>query len=346
MARREWGSGSICRRTVTRNGNQYTYWRAIVPGGPLGRRREAQRRTERQARDWLRANLAHPLPAGSERVTVGAYAVDWLRDTSLTVKPNTVEFYRGSLRHLEQLATLPIAALTPAHVRDLMARKTEAGLSTRTVRGIVQTLALVLRRAEEDGLVDRNVAALVRLPKLETKPPEHFTAAQVRRFLDAAKDDPLGSLYAVALGTGLRRGELLGLQWRDVDGEAVVVRSSKTHAGIRVVPLPDFAREALAQTPKRPGPIWPYRPEYVTRHFKRLCEQAGVPVLTLHSTRHTAASLMLDAGVDPLVIQQILGHTRVAMTGHYARSGEELRRDAVERLAGQIAGQRRAANDR
>lgn len=266
-------------------------------------------------------------------MTVGAYAVDWLRDTTLNVKPSTVDFYRSQLMHLEDVASLPLTALTTAHVRDLIARKTEAGLSTRTVRGIVQTLALVLRRAVEDDLVGKN-AALVKLPQLVSKEPQHFTAAQARRFLEIAKDDELGSLYAVALGAGLRRGELIGLTWRDVDDRVGIVRvgRGKTRAAVRSVPLPSFALEALLRCERRPGPIWPFSPSYVSRHFQELCRAAGVPVLTMHSTRHTAASLMLDAGVPIEVIRSILGHTKVTMSAHYARPGDDLRRDAVERL--------------
>lgn len=337
MARRGWGEGSLCRRVVRRGDREYLYWRAVLPGGPFGRRREFQNRSERVTRAWLKANVARldrGLPIGGERVTLGAYAVDWLRDTSLTVRPTTTDFYRAALRHLDELADVPVAALTPVHVRGLIAMATEQGLASRTVRGIVQTLNLVLRRALADGIVERNVAALVRLPKLEQKEPQHFTAEQARRFLEVVKDDALCGLFAVALGTGLRRGELLALTWRDVDtgNGTVVVRRSKTRAGERVVPIPAFALEILATTDRRPGPIWPFDPTYVSKHFQALCRANGLPAITLHGLRHTAASLMLDAGVDPLVISQVIGHTRVSMTGHYARSGEALQRDAIERL--------------
>lgn len=342
MARRGWREGSVCRRTVIRGENEYAYWRAVVSLGtdPSGRRirKEYQARTERAARTWLKATVARydrGLPVRGTGVTVGTYAVDWLRDTTLNVKPATVSFYRAALYHVEDLANLPLTALTTAHVRDLIARKTDSGLSTRTVRGIVQTLALVLRRAMGDGLVDRNVASLVQLPKLNQAEPRHFTAEQARRFLEVTKDDELGSLYAVAIGTGLRRGELLGLTYGDVDQRngVVRVRSGKTRAAIRVVPLPSFALEAVLRHPRRDvGPIWPVSPSYVSRHFQELCRKAGVPVLTMHSTRHTAASLMLDAGVPIEVIRSILGHTTVSMASHYARPGDDLRRDAVERL--------------
>ncbi len=345
MARRGWREGSICRRTVTRGERTYHYFRAIVSLGsdPSGRRIRLshQTRTERDARAWLKTTLGRTdrgLPVRGDSVTVGDYAVDWLRDTALTVRPATADFYRYALVHAASIRDVQLSALTPAHVRGLIASMAAKG-EAPTARRTVQTLSMMLKRALEDGLVDRNVAALVRLPKLEPKEPEHFTAEQARRFLEVAEDDPLGSLYAVALGTGLRRGELLALTWRDADPVLGVirVRHSKTQSGVRTVPLPAFAAVALADCDRHPGPIWPVSPSHASRHFQELCRKAGVPVLTMHSTRHTAASLMLDAGVEPLVIQQLIGHTRVSMTAHYARSSEARRRDAAEALGATMA---------
>lgn len=348
MVRRGWGEGSICRRVVRRGEREYVYWRVAIPLGSdaSGRRlrKEFQSRSEKAARAFLRQAVARAdrgLPPAGAGVTVGTYAQGWLNHrASLGLRPPTLDFYRASLLHFDQIAALPVAALAPAHVRDLIDARTAEGYASRTIRGVVQTLNLVLRQAMADGLVERNVAALVRLPQLVQKEPQHFTAEQARRFLDAAKGDDLYSLYAVGLATGLRRGELLGLTWADVrdDGRSLAVRRSKTAAGVRSVPLAGFGRAALqVDAGRHVGPIWSVSPSYASAHFRALCEKAKVPYITFHGLRHTAASLMLDAGVDPLVIQQIIGHTRVSMTAHYARSGEALQRDAIERL-GKVVG--------
>lgn len=181
--------------------------------------------------------------------------------------------------------------------------------------------------------------ALVKLPPLDTKPPQHFTAEQARRFLDAAQGDTLGPLYAMALGTGLRRGELLALGWKDIaaDRGSLNVRQAKSRAGVRTVPIPAFAALALDAVPRRPGRIWPYRPEYVTRHFHRLTDQAGLPRMTFHSLRHTAATLMAEQGVSEEVRRWILGHSAVEMTRHYSHESAALMRDAVERLGRAVA---------
>ena len=333
VARRGRGEG-----TVYSHGD---YWRASVSLGvtPNGRRvrKEFQARTRPEAARKLRQALERVrggVPLGGS-LTVAAYAASWLADIAPTVKGSTFAFYRAIVdNHLEEIEPVPLPALTPEHVRALIAARFAEGYSSRTVRGVVQTLALILRRALVDGYVTRNVAALVKLPRLEQKEPGHFTVAEARRFLAAASADPLGGLYTVALGTGLRRGELLALTWQDVDLAAgtLRVRRGKTAAAARSIPLPDFALDALGAIPRGVGPIWQASPSHVSDHFRRLCQKARVPVLTMHSLRHTAATLLLAEGVDPLVIASILGHSRVAMTTHYAHVLPELQREAVARL--------------
>jgi integrase len=337
-ARREWGSGSIY---PVKGG---LYWRVSVPiPSALGRRRqEWQYRTEEAARRQLEAvqrRLARGLPAEEGRVTVAEYAQDWL--AQLQVKPSTASMYGSIVRHqLGHVGAMRLTRVSPPDIRDLLREREREGYSGRTRRAVLDVLRMIFRMAEGDQLVSGNPAELVKAPRIDAKEPVHLTAEQARRFLDAAKDDALSSLYAVALGTGLRRGELLALTWRDVDSDSgtVAVRSGKTRAAARTVPLPGFARLALAGLTKRPGPIWPYSPSYVTRHVGVICARAGVPRMTFHQLRHTAASLMLEQGVDSLTIRGILGHTRLSTTAGYARPDDALRRDAVERLGRAVNG--------
>lgn len=350
-ARREWGSGSIY---PVRGG---LYWRVSVPiasAGPGRRRQEWQYRTEAAARRQLEAvqrRLARGLPAEEGRVTVAEYAQDWL--ASLQVKPNTVSMYRSIVTHqLGHVGDMRLTRVSPPDIRDLLAERQREGYSGRTRRAILDVLRMMFRMAEGDQLVTGNPAELVKAPRIDAKEPVHFTAEQARRFLDAAADDALYALYAVALATGLRRGELLALTWRDVDMKSgrVTVRHGKTAAAARVVPLPAFCVTALKSLDRRPGPIFPFSPSYATRHVKAICKRANmkkpdqakapppIPEVTFHQLRHTAASLMLEQGVDSLTIRGILGHTRVSTTAGYARPDDALRRDAVGRLGRAING--------
>jgi integrase len=332
--RREWASGSIYQ-----HGDR---WRVSVSLGSdaFGKRirKEWQVRSEASAKRKLRevqARLRGGLPAEESRITLNEYAQEWLAGVRHTVRPSTASFYRTLVEvHLDELGTLPLMRISPADIRRLIAARLDDGYATRTVRGILDVLRMILKQAVNDGILTRNVAELVTPPKLEQAAPIHFTVEQAKRFLEEAKDDELGPLYRVALGTGLRRGELLGLTWKDVDFARGVlhIQRSKSAAGVRTIPLSGDVSDAFGVLERRPGPIWSQRPEYVTRHFQELCERAGVPYIKFHGLRHTAASLMLDEGIDLAVVQQILGHTRVGMSMHYARSSETVRREAVERL--------------
>jgi hypothetical protein len=196
--RREWASGSIYQ-----HGDR---WRVSVSLGSdaFGKRirKEWQVRSEASAKRKLRevqARLRGGLPAEESRITVSAYAHEWLVGVKPTVKPSTYSFYRTlSEIHLDEIAHLPLAHLSPQDIRRLIAKRLDEGYSTRTVRGILDVLRMILKQAVNDGILTRNVAELVTPPKLEQAAPIHFTVEQARRFLEVAKDDELGALYAVA----------------------------------------------------------------------------------------------------------------------------------------------------
>jgi integrase len=264
-------------------------------------------------------------------MTVAEYATEWL--AQLQVKPSTKAMYDSIVRNqLGDLGSIRLTRVQPPDIRAILAEREREGYSGRTRRAILDVLRMIFRMAEHDGLVERNPAGTVTAPRIDAKEPVHLDAEQAKAFLAACEGDSLHSLYAVALGTGLRRGELLALTWQDVDTKArtVTVRRGKTAAAARVVPLPAFAADVLPE--KAPGPIWPYSPGYVTRHVAVICARAGVPVITFHGLRHSAASILLAQGVDPLTIKGILGHVSVSTTAHYARSEEAGRREALERL--------------
>ena len=134
-----------------------------------------------------------------------------------------------------QMEQLQLAKLSPRDVQQLLNRKRASGLSPRTVQYLRAILRASLTQALKWGLVARNVATLVGLPKVARHEPEVFTPVEARAFLDIVKGDRLEALFTVALACGLRRGEALGLRWRDVDLEAGIlsVRSAWVVVGIR-----------------------------------------------------------------------------------------------------------------
>lgn len=335
--RRAWGSGSVYR---VAGGYRVSIRLGRSPDGRY-LRKEWQFRTEGEAwakLDEVNGRLSRGLPAEERRVTLAAYADEWLAAVRPSVRPSTYAFYGHLAAHLADLRHLPLAGITTGDIRRLIAKGLDAGYSPRTVRGVVDVLRMILRQAMADGLLPRNVVELVKLPRLEQREPSHYSSAQAWQFLDAIADDPLHPLFVVAFGTGLRRGELLALTWHDVDLDAgvLLVRRSKTAAGVRAVPLASFVVVELQLLRRRPGPIWPVTPWHVSGRMSVLCRRAGLPRLRFHEIRHSTASILADAGVPWELIQAILGHSKMRQTAHYARPDMDVKRAAMEKIGRRV----------
>lgn len=169
----------------------------------------------------LRRRLEHGVPT-DPRLTVGAYLDRWAAGLDVKVRPNTADQYRVTIRcHLRPaLGTKTLSKLTPLDCDALWAAKLADGAAPNTVRLMRAVLRRALRDAERDGLVIRNVAGLSTPPRVAPPDGRSLTASQARALLAAAGGDRLQAAYVLALAYGLRRGELLGLAWSDVDFEA------------------------------------------------------------------------------------------------------------------------------
>jgi integrase len=273
----------------------------------------------------LRAEIERGRQPADHRTRLEAFLTSWL-DGRHDLAPRTLHRYRELVTYhvVPHLGGRPLAGLTPVALASWHAALLGRGLSPGTVR---QAHA-VLRRALEDaarwGLVERNVARLVRPPRADRPLERPLTPEEARRLLDAAASTRYGSLWAVALGTGLRLGELRGLRWGDVDLERGRVRVSgqltggapsrrppKRGSG-REVPLPAFALQALYSWPQRllaaPHPealVWttrsgkPLSARNLHRDLAALCRRAGVPRRSPHDLRDSCATLLLEAGSRP-----------------------------------------------
>jgi integrase len=354
-------------------------------------RRVVRGPTSQAARDKLDElrrdlKLGTLTPAGSG--TVADYLTEWLERERTHVRAST---WRGREQHVRAFlipafGKLSLARLTPIRVERAMARFADAGrpkdgetlkhglpprpLSPLTVRHVRATLRRALADAVRDGRVGRNAAADARPPYVPNRPVGYLAAADVRRLLDATKDDPMGLVFALAASTGLRLGELLGLSWSDIDFTAgtLSVRHSlvrtrdgswglsapKTTKSRRTIPLPSMARDALtrrkaAQEADRTaaGKAWQDRddlvftdtvghhihPGSVSHAFQRTREALGLPPARFHDLRHSAATLMLAEGVPLAVISEWLGHSGIAITAqHYAAVVPALHREAAEAM--------------
>ena len=306
----------------------------------------------------VRAAVDAGLPVPDQTATTGAWLEWWATETlPATVKPATVVSYRQILNDyvIPNVGTTPLARLTPEHVEAMMRNLTKRGLSPRTVAYSRAVLRRALGVAVKRGRVSRNVAALVDAPpKAASKLDDALDAAGAAAVLTAAHGDRLEALAVLALTVGLRQGEALALRWDDVDLDAgtVTVTKAKTDAGERTVALPTFVVTALRSHRARqlaerlkavywddPGLVFASSAgtrldkRNVLRWWHGLTIRAGVGRHRFHSSRHTAATLMLNAGVPLEVVSATLGHAGYAITADvYAKVRPQLQRQAADTM--------------
>jgi integrase len=316
--------------------------------------------------------------------TLGQYLDEWLELQQTRLQPSTWASYRANLIRylLPAFEDVPLAALRPRaltrHYRMLLAEGGSSGgpLSPRTVRYVHSILHKALADAVREGSVGANASEAAALPRVDPRAagdgPEQlqvWTAAQLATFLAHTRGHRLAPLWQLAARTGMRRGELLGLTWPDVDldgGTVAVCRALSmvrrrpqlevTRTGRpRTLTIDGDARSALhdrASTQQRErleiGPCWGndwslvftsatgshLTPDVITREFRRAVTAAPVPAIRLHDLRHTHATLLLQAGVPVKVVSERLGHATVTLTlDTYAHALPSMDADATDRFA-------------
>jgi integrase len=213
--------------------------------------------------------------------TLGEYLARWIVACKPRLRPAThTEYARHVAQYWAALARTPLTRLRPLDVEQRLGQLLERGLSPQTVRHARSTLRRALNDAIREGILNRNAAALARPPRVAGREMRALSPSEAGRLLSATAEDPWGPLYAVALGTGCRLGELLGLSWDDLadDGASIVVRRSlaavdnidpetgkrrrtwrlaepKTAKSRRTVMLPTIASEALRRQKARQAAV-------------------------------------------------------------------------------------------
>jgi integrase len=175
------------------------------------------------------------IPIPHSGTTVARYLADWLIAVKGTIRPRTFESYELHVRHhiIPELGNIRLSALRPEHVRGLLKRKLDAGLSPQTVVHMRTVLNTAFRQAIDDRLLSWNPVSSVKRPKVRRRAYSSFNADQARAFLLAAESSKLGAAFAIGLSLGLRRGEVLGLRWQDIDLDGLTLRVEQTVQRIR-----------------------------------------------------------------------------------------------------------------
>ena len=286
--------------------------------------------------------------------TVGNWLEVWYENyAKIKMRPSTYLTYHGYIEnHIKpQLGKIPLNDLTTLNLQQfykkllaegrverIESQKQPKGLSTKTVRNIHQIISSALKLAVEQRLIARNPADGCALPKVEHKEMKTLTADQLSAFFQEAKDSGVYELYYLDLATGLRRGELLGLKWTDVDLDRGVLKIQraisrqngkvmeaplKTKNAYRTLPLSADAIDVLkAQKNKVGSSEWvfpsptgcPMSPDSVLHMLQRVLKRAGLPRIRFHDLRHTFATMALQNGVDVKTVSSMLGHYSAGFT--------------------------------
>ena len=277
------------------------------------------------------------LDAGS--LTVAEIMADWMDSEKESVRESTQSRREQVLRLYvyPNIGHLRLGKLNALHVRRLYATKLDEGLSPGTVRLIHANLSKALQKAVRWRLVGVNVARSATAPKSNAEEVKPLTREEVKRLLDAARGDRFEALYTLAVTCGLRRGELLGLRYEDIDlkrGTLQVRRSvskgktnlPETSKSRRSIKLGRVATEALKRHKKRQTLLseWVFctakgtpicSQNLLWKAWGDMRERAGLPEGThLHQLRHTCATLLLQENVHPKLVSSLLGHSTIQQT--------------------------------
>lgn len=313
-----------------------------------------------------------------EKITFGEYLERWLSDSVRgSVKERTLMSYEQMVRNhlIPALGHAQLRKLTAAHLQALYRQKLENGFSTRTVLGIHGTASGALKQATRWGLIRANPASATQPPSSKRSEVKALTPHQIKTLLEAARGTRLYALYALALATGLRHGELLGLRWEDVErkgtGGQLMVRRAlvqsrpkgsggegytfgtpktgrarvvsfgsrvagilrehrKRQAGEKLAYGPNYQDSGLVFTDEGGGKLSPWKSG---RIYNQLAKRAGLSGFRFHDLRHTAATLALQEGIHPRVVQEMLGHARISQTlDTYSHVLPNMQAEAAEKL--------------
>lgn len=303
--------------------------------------------------------------------TVEEFLRFWLSDV-VTVQPKTWEHYDLCIRRvLPYIGKLKLSAVGPGELVAVWARLKEKGLANRTIKHCHDVLHNALEVAVEWRYLPYNPVTAAKSPRVERKEMRTLTSAQVRTLFEVTKHDRWHALWVMLVTTGVRLGEVTALRWSDVDLQrgriviqrtlqrqrvrGLVIKEPKSDHSVRSVHLTPAAvaalkeyRSWLLEQRAAAGEMWqdydlvfpsltggPVDPSRVNQAFHTALHKAGLPRLRPHDLRHTAATLLLEAGIHPKVVQEMLGHSSITLTlDTYSHVTPRLHQEAASAMQG------------
>ena len=374
------GTGNIRKKTVTRNGKEYTYWEArYTEGYDPGTGKQIQRsitgKTQKEVAQKLK-EVTHEIDEGTyivpNRTTVGRWMDTWLTEYTGSVKPATKAAYESCVRLYIKpaLGAVKLAALQPHMVQGYVNGLSH--LAPATVRVAYAVLNMALERAVRNGYIPKNPAKYCELPRKERKEVKPLSDEEAVALLNASKGTLIEHLLRVALFTGMRLSELLGLTWDAIDYEKATVlvdkqltrherrkddtdlfaspksgKSRTIHTAPSVMQYLKRQKAYQAELQLKAGPEWEgqYNLVFTTesghimenwraeKEFRDVVAKAGLTDIHFHQIRHTYAVNSLRAGDDIKTVQANMGHANAAFTlDVYGSFTEKMREDSASRM--------------
>ncbi|MEU0086058.1 site-specific integrase [Streptomyces sp. NPDC006274] len=362
------GAGTITKR---KDGRYQAAVYVLQPDGTRARKfayGKTWAECDAKRRDLLdKVDQGVPVPTRSARLS--EWLPYWLDNI---IKPrrklSTYDKYEAHVRLylVPMIGSKRLESLGTADVRRFLVQL-ENKTTAATAKESHRVLRTALTAACREELVTRNVASLVEPPRAKSRELSPWSLDETLDFLAAARKDPLYAAFVLAIAMGLRRGEIIGLRWVDVDLDKRVLyvrQQTQRRRGVlynddpkgrrrRAVPLPAMCiaplrwhrmRQAAAKL--RAGKSWdeggyvfatrtgrPVEPRNVYRSFTRVAESAGLRVIRLHDARHGCATLLTAAGVAPRVVMEILGHSQISITMDvYTHVVQDTQREAISHM--------------
>jgi len=367
------GEGNIRKRKDGRWEGRYTVGHDPVTGKQIFK--NVLGKTQNEVKEKLKKALVESGQVDftkSGQYTVGTWMDTWFENVAkIKVRPSSHQTYKGYIDNhikpnigkipLEKLTTMDLQKfyrklLTKGRVERIESREQPKGLSAKTVRNINQVISSAMDLAVAQKIILVNPTNACELPKVEHQEMQTIPAEQLQAFLDEARATGVYEMYYIELATGLRRGELLGLKWTDIDWKNGIIKVRrqvarvngeiveaplKTKNSYRAVSISPQAIEVLREQKRKtndqyvfPSPNGgPISPDSVNNMLKRVLERAGIPKVRFHDLRHTFATIALQNGVDIKTVSGMLGHFSAGFTlDTYAHVTTAVQKEAAQTM--------------
>lgn len=333
---------------------QANYW-INLPDGSKKREAVYDRDKKELRKKWEKAvalNITGEV-INKSNLTVATYLTNWL-ETSPNLKILTKRGYQSNINcHIiPRIGNIKLSSLTTIRVQQMINDIMKSGNSARTAQLVKAIMSSALKQAEAQKLIQPNIMKYIQIPKHEPKVREIWDKENADKFMQAIKGERYRFFYEMYLTYGLRRGEAIALKWEDIDFNEKVIHIRRECINLKGGPIIDTLK---TKTSKRDLPMLPHieallkslpyndaesfiisndnepiNPDSVSRRFKVIIKNAGLPNVVLHSLRHFAATTLKEAGVNIKDTQEIMGHsTPITTLKYYQHAHMEAKREAM-----------------